>query len=411
MIFKEIERCRICKSKSLELVFDLGEFCLCGYFPAKNEPDPPIVPLQLVKCCDCDLVQLRHSVLPDELYTPGYGYRSGINNTMKNHLKSIVEKVCATVSLQEGDIVLDIGSNDGTLLGFYPPSGIKKIGIDPLAGYFSQFYQDDIESVSSYFTANIYFNATQGEKAKVITSIAMFYDLEDPMQFVGDIKKTLHEEGIWILEQSYLPMMLNRVAFDTICHEHLEYYSLKQLKFLMNENDLQILDVELNEINGGSFCVWVSHKNGYYSPKEEKLNGFIAYEKSLRLDTLAPYEEFKRKSFEVKRKLVGFLEQEKTRGKRIYVYGASTKGNTILQFCGIGKNLIIAAADRNPKKFGRRTPGTGIPIISENEARRGNPDYFLVLPWHFKDEFLHREENFLRKGGHLIFPLPDLLVV
>jgi hypothetical protein len=234
----------------------------------------------------------------------------------------------------------------------------------------------------------------------------MFYDLESPMDFVEDVKKILHPDGIWVFEQSYMPTMLKMNSFDTICQEHLEYYSLKQIEWMLRRNDMRIFDVELNDINGGSFRVYACHNNAVYKSNQEKIDKVLSKEEELKLDSEQPYKEFKERVFHIREELHNFLTTEKSKGKSIYVYGASTKGNVLLQFCNIDSTLITAAADRNPDKWGRRTPITNIPIISEEEARKANPDYFLVLPWHFRQEFIEREADFLASGGKFIFPLP-----
>ena len=330
---------------------------------------------------------------------------------MRRHLKGIVQHVQQIVDLHAGDVVLDIGSNDATLLKYYRAPGLRKIGMDPTGEQFLEYYSQDIELISDYFNSSNYFLTSPDKQARVITSIAMFYDLEAPTNFVADIKKILHPDGIWILEQSYLPTMLEINSFDTICHEHLEYYSLKQIDWMLSKNDLRIFDVEFNDINGGSFRVYACHSNSMFKSNQEQIDRVLANEKELKLDSEQPYEEFKERAFHIKDELYNFLTTEKAKGKSIYAYGASTKGNVLLQFCNIDHILITAAADRNPEKWGRRTPATNIPIVSEEEARKRKPDYFLVLPWHFRKEFIEREAGFLASGGKFIFPLPKIEII
>ncbi len=236
----------------------------------------------------------------------------------------------------------------------------------------------------------------------------MFYDLEVPLEFVKNIKQILHKNGIWILEQSYLPTMLVMNSFDTICHEHLEYYAFGQIEWMLKRNQLKTIDIEFNFVNGGSFKIYVAHENSMHSPDSNAIKTAIANERSLKLDTEKPYVEFCRRVEKIKRELNTFLKTEKAEGKKIFVYGASTKGNVLLQYFDLDSSLITAAADRNPEKWGCRTPGTNIPIISEADARKAKPDYFLVLPWHFKQEFIEREAEFLKTGGKFIFPLPEI---
>jgi hypothetical protein len=419
MKIKEIKNCRICGNPDLISILNLGVQALSGRFPSEDEPEPPKAPLELVKCNNtknsnaCGLLQLKHSVSPEEMYLHKYGYRSGINQTMSMHLKGIVQHVQEIVDLHTDDVVLDIGSNDATLLKYYnyKTQRLRKIGIDPTGEQFLEYYTKDIELISDYFNSSNYSSVCPDKQAKVVTSIAMFYDLEAPMNFVEDIKKILHPEGIWVLEQSYMPTMLKMNSFDTICHEHLEYYSLKQIDWMLRKNDLRIFDVEFNDINGGSFRVYACHNNSVFKSNQKKIGQVFSDEEILKLDSELPYKEFNESVFCIKDELYNFLTGEKAKGKSIYIYGASTKGNVLLQFCNIDHTLITAAAERNPEKWGRRTPITNIPIISEEEARKAKPDYFLVLPWHFRQEFIEREVDFLASGGKFIFPLPEMRVI
>jgi len=414
--------CRICGSK-LTPVLSLGEQCT-GSAPVRSpDEDPPRIPLELVRCSPelnkkaCGLVQLRHSTLQDVLYFD-YWYRSGINQTMRNHLAGVAHKAEQMVQLNAGDVVLDIGCNDGTLLRSYTKPSLQLVGIDPAKNIGNQpinryFNGTDIKIVTDYFSRASFSKANPNSLAKVITSIAMFYDLEDPNSFVRDIKAILHTEGIWILEQHYLAAMLKWNAFDVICHEHLEYYALGPLEALLSRNSLQIVDVELNDINGGSFRLYVQHTNSS-SPTSEGLKHVQELRKSeaeLALNTSAPYKSFVKRIEKIRDDLRTLILSEHDAGKTIYVYGASTKGNTILQYCGLNSDVVVAAADRNPAKWGLLTPGTHIPIVSEEEARATNPDYFLVLPWHFLPEFLEREKEYLSSGGKFIVPLPEVKII
>lgn len=413
----EIKKCRICGNTDLITIMDLGKQELSGKFPRCNEIDPPRSPLVLVKCNDskneeaCGLVQLKHSSEPEEMYVGGYGYLSGMNQTMTNHLKEIVKSLEDLVDLFPGDLVLDIGSNDGTLLKSYSLNGIKKLGIDPGGKQYQQYYPPEIKLITDFFPSKSLNTLYPNQKAKIITSIAMFYDLENPMLFVEAIKKYLHEDGVWVLEQSYLPSMMKANAFDTVCHEHLEYYALKQIEWMLVKADLKVINVEKNFINGGSFKVCVAHKESKYSVKQTNILDMKLNECLLNLDTITPYKEFVDRVNTIRLKLVNFLKKKKQNGETIYAYGASTKGNILLSYFKLNNKIITAAADKNEKKWGCMTPGTHIPIVSEDSARNTIPDYFLVLPWHFKDEFIKRELSYLKQGGTFIFPLPSVIKV
>jgi NDP-4-keto-2,6-dideoxyhexose 3-C-methyltransferase len=403
--------CRICRNADLIPIFDLGSQALGSRFPKAHEPTPIEAPLVLVKCNDfddptrCGLIQLRDTVASDELYLHSYGYRSGLNNTMINHLTNLVREIEQRVVLSTDDLVIDIGSNDATLLKSYS-SKVDKVGIDPTGIQFKQYYTDDITLLPDFFTKNSYTDLCGTRKAKVITTISMFYDLPDPFQFAREIKDILAEDGLWVSEQSYCKTMLERNSFDTVCHEHLEYYMLKQFDYLASAVGLKILDVSLNDCNGGSFRITLTHTQNSLTPNTEVLNKLRAEEQILH--TPEYFDQFINRITTLKTELVSFLKEQKAHGKTIYLYGASTKGNTLLQYFGLDHTLITAVAERNPEKYGARTPKTNIPIIPEAEMRQANPDFLLVLPWHFKREFIEREQLYLEQGGTLIFPLPNL---
>jgi hypothetical protein len=409
-LFHAISRCRICGSAELHGAIDLGLQALTGRFPAAEEPDPPAAPLELLRCGGCGLVQLRHSVRVAEMFGDNYGYRSGTNATMRNHLGQLTAAVAGRVALSPSDVVLDIGCNDGTLLKSYPGNDLVRTGIDPIAGSFANQYPGDFKIHAGFFDAKSFAGLMPGRKARAITSIAMFYDLEDPGSFVGDIAEVLAPDGIWVLEQSYLPDMLDRNSFDTICHEHLEYYALSQIERLTQDKHLRVFDIKLNNINGGSFQIWVCHRDAAYPENRAILDELRGREAALGITTDKPFAAFRANVAALGSRLKDFITQEVARARRVYVYGASTKGNVLLQHFGLDHRLLTACADRNPAKWGLRTPGTAIPIMSEDEARK-DADYFLVLPWHFRDEFVAREADFLARGGRLIFPLPEFEVV
>lgn len=409
-MYTEISECRISGSKNLVTVLSLGEQYLTGVFPKSESEEITKGPLELVWCPDSGLLQMKQSYSLDEMYGDNYGYRSGLNNSMVKHLTSKIHKLERMVNLSQDDLVIDIGSNDATSLKAYTGKH-RKVGIDPTGLKFKEFYTDEISLIPTFFTAQSFKETFPDQKAKIITSIAMFYDLESPGKFVKDIEACLHEDGIWHFEQSYMPSMLRTNSYDTICHEHLEFYSFKVVKNLLEENGLRVVDVQMNAINGGSFAVTACKKNGAMVSNSPIINWMIKQEEDMELDTQKPYREFEERVFKHRKNLVDLIEALVADGKKVFGYGASTKGNVLLQFCNFTKEQIPFIAEVNEDKFGSFTPGTFIPIISEQEAKAMNPDYFLVLPWHFKNSILERESEFIEAGGKFIFPLPEIEII
>ena len=415
-MFTQITACRICGNKDLLPIIHLGDQYLTGVFPRKTEDPLTCGPLELVRCNitgpnHCGLVQLRHSYESSEIYGDNYGYRSSLNRAMAEHLRRVVQWILQRVTLKDTDMVLDIGSNDGTLLSFYPETGPAVVGIDPSAKKFASYYRPHIHRIPDFFTAEAV-QARMGErKAKIITSIAMFYDLEHPNNFVRDIANTLADDGVWFFEQSYLPTMMSADAYDTICHEHLEYYALRQIQFMLDRAGLQVIDVDTNDVNGGSFSVLAAKKGSPHPVNHERIKSMMDAEVKLGLDTDAPYTAFRERTETHRRELTDLVKKLRREGKRVVGYGASTKGNVILQYCGFTTDDLAVVAEVNADKFGCFTPGTHIPIVSEADAKKLKPDYFLVLPWHFKKNLIEREAQYIRGGGKMLFPLPVIEVV
>ena len=407
---KRIEKCRISGSTNLLSVLSLGDQALTGVFPASASVPVTVGPLELVWCPDSGLLQLAHVYEASEMYGENYGYRSGLNASMVRHLTQKIGKLEQFAELKAGDTVLDIGSNDATSLKAYQTPSLKRIGIDPTGAKFRQYYPDDIKLVPDFFNAKN-FDSVSKERAKIITSIAMFYDLEDPIAFARDIAHCLAPDGVWHFEQSYMPSMLRLTSYDTICHEHVEYYSLAVVEKILAAADMKVLDVQMNAVNGGSFAVTAGHKNTSRKANRAVIDWLLSQEDRMGLATPRPYREFEERVFRHREDLRRLLRALRDDGKRIIGYGASTKGNVVLQYCGIGADLVEAIAEVNPDKFGHVTPGTHIPIVSEADALKMKPDYYLVLPWHFKDNILQREQKFLADGGKMIFPFPEIEIV
>ncbi len=411
--------CRISGEKLVDL-FSLGKMYVSGFIPKDKEIKTEPIELKLCLAKKSGLVQLAHTTPPDDMYTQ-YWYRSGTNASMTNELRQIAESAQSQMNLKKGDIFIDIGCNDGTLLKFVNPE-INRIGFDPAKNISGDAKAFASLVIQDYFNFPAFKKSSYGkQKAKVITSIAMFYDLENPHTFVKDIYKILDKDGLWIIQMgSYPPAMMRQLAFDNIYHEHLEYYTLSSLKYLLDMHGFKIVDCQLNDVNGGSFRAYIRKANAdptkfatapYRDIADYRVQTILSHEKSLDLTNPKSYQKFFKQIGELKKQTLNFIKKEKAKGKTIWGYGASTKGNTLLQYFGLDNTLIDGIAERSPAKFGLKTVGTNIPIYSEEEMHKKQPDYLLLLPWHFISEFRQREADYLRKGGKFIVPCPKFEII
>lgn len=409
--YRAIQRCRVGGSSNLLPVLSLGKQDLTGVFPASPSEKITNGPLELVWSPESGLLQLAHSYESSEMYGENYGYRSGLNASMVSHLTNKVSYLERLVEPKSGDNILDIGSNDATTLKAYTTPGLKRVGIDPTGTKFREYYPDDVMLVPDFFSSENYWSK-MSEPARIISSIAMFYDLEAPVDFARQIHDVLADDGVWHFEQSYMPAMMRTNSYDTICHEHLEYYSLSVVKKILEKANLRIVDVVMNSVNGGSFAVTaVKESNTKFTGKNSVVAWMLEQEDRMGLSTPRPFRDFEERVYRHREDLTRLIRSLRAAGKTIIGYGASTKGNVTLQFCGFGPDEIEAIAEVNPEKFGKYTPGTHIPIISEEEAKSRKPDYLLVLPWHFKASILQREASWLADGGKMIFPFPEIEIV
>jgi hypothetical protein len=411
MNYKKITQCRAGGLDDLIPVLSLGDQALTGVFPATTDEPVTTGPLELTLSPSSGLLQLSHTYDSEEMYGDNYGYRSGLNNSMLQHLSDKIKKIEKICNLKKNDVVVDIGSNDCSTLKFYSSEGIQRVGIDPTGKKFKKYYPKEIKLIADFFSAKLYWDEYK-TPAKVVTSISMFYDLDDPVFFAKEVESILSEDGVWHLEQSYMPSMLRMNSYDTICHEHLEYYSLQALQNILSKANLKIIDVNMNSINGGSFAVTaVKENNNNYGVNSGLIGWLLRQEDNMQLTSPEPYKRFRRRVFKHREELRNLIEILNNDGKKVLGYGASTKGNVMLQFCDLNKEMIPAIAEVNEEKFGKITPGSHIPIISEMEAKSMNPDYFLVMPWHFKESILRRERRFIESGGKFIFPFPEIEII
>lgn len=393
--------CRLCGSPKMSEILSLGDQYINDFVPPERVGKGLKAPLDLVMCNRCSLLQLRHTAPQELLYARYYWYRSGVTDTMRRALRDITAGIEAMLPLRPGDVVLDIGANDGTMLATYTAPGIRGVGCEPANNLIDALRKNTKYVMHDFWSYERYMQlaAEWGfGKARVITAIGMFYDLEEPNKFIADAQKALADDGIFVAQLMCLTPMLQKNDLGNICHEHLEYYSLQSLKYLFETNGLEMFKIEENDVNGGSYRIFARHFKGTGIPFNEKIT---------KQDILA----FGQRVQQNRDRCVAFIKQEVARGKKVYVYGASTKGNVILQYYGLDSKLITAAAERSPEKWGKYTVGSWIPIVTEEEARKAQPDYFLVLPWAFFNEFYEREKEWRSRGGKFIVPLPEFRVV
>jgi NDP-4-keto-2,6-dideoxyhexose 3-C-methyltransferase len=415
MQVKARRTCRICGSSKLTPILSLGEQFVTNFV---DDPKQKFAKgsLELVLCNvkdgGCGLLQLKHTVERDVLYSK-YWYQSGISKMMVKALADIARAGEKLTKLRSGDLVIDIGANDGTLLRQYKTRGLTTVGFEP-SDLWKLAIKGNTRIINDYFNHAAFQKVFGDQKAKLITSISMFYDLENPNTFVEDVKKCLHPDGVWIIQMNYLGLMLENNTFDNICHEHLEYYSLLSLSNLLERHDMKAFDVELNDVNGGSFRIYIKHKESSirgFQGSEKRMEKQKKCEEKMGFDDCRVYDKFAQRIEKTRTELVGFLKQEAKKGKKIFIYGASTRGLVVLQYAGIDNRLIKAATDMNPEKWGKYIVGTGIPIISIERYRKEKPDYLFVLPYHFIEEIKEQEKEFLKKGGKMIVAIPKFEII
>ena len=402
--------CRNCKNKKLEKLFSLGSLSFTGKFAKNKKVNIPKAEISLVKCKNCSLVQLNKSFNPKYLYGKDYGYRSGINKTMTAHLTNTVKLLSKKSKLKKNEYVLDIASNDGTLLNQYK-KGVIKVGIDPIINKFSKYYKSINYGINDFFSLKSIKRNKLKNEFKIITALAVFYDLKDPNSFLNDVQSLIDKKnGIFLLEFADLLSLIKYKLFDTICHEHLEYYSAIVIINMVKNNGMKVFDIHTNDINGGSIRFFICNENANFKINKKNIEKYLAEEKKYKLEKKDTYKSFFREINIIKQKLIKIIDKIKSEGKTIHGYGASTKGNVLLQYFKINSIQMPFIADRNPEKNGLYTPSTKIKIISEQSSRDKKPDYYLVLPWHFKKEILKREEKIIKSGTKFIFPLSKIKI-
>jgi len=398
---KKIKNCLLCKNKNIKEIFSIGNLFVSNFVKKKDVKKGIRAPLNLLHCKNCSLIQLSHIAPQELMYKRFYWYRSGVTKIMQKGLYDIFKDSLKYVSLDKNDVVLDIGANDGTLLNYYKKKNIITIGCEPAKNLQKSLKRNCSFCIKNFWDKkelNKILIKNKLRKPKIITAIGMFYDLEEPNKFIKDAADSLDEKGIFIAQLMCLKTMIKKNDLGNICHEHIEFYSLKSLKFLFEKNGFEIFKLEENDINGGSYRIYCRKlKKGSIRLKNENVQKLM--------------KEFVRRVEYNKMVTVNFIRKKIKEGKKVFLYGASTKGNTVLQYYGLNYKMIPFAAERSPEKWGKYTIGTGIKIISEKMARNYNPDYFFVTPWGFIKEFISREKKWLKKGGHFIVPFPKFKLI
>jgi len=398
---RKIKKCRLCSNKKFIRIHDFGNHYVSNFVSKNNINKGIRAPLNLIYCNNCKLLQLEHSAPQEIMYKKFYWYRSGVTNTMKVALKDIFLKIKKMSLLEKGDTILDIGANDGTLLKYFKNSGFTTIGCEPAKNLTKELKLNSNYIINDFWKFKYLkdiLDKYRLKKPKVITAIGMFYDLENPSKFISDAAKSLDDDGIFVAQLMCLNSMIKQNDLGNVCHEHLEFYSYRTLKFLFENNGFKIMKIEENEINGGSYRIFC----------KKNIKKSIVYKEKTSLNDI---KKFVKRVKENKKKCLNFLEKCQIKGENVFIYGASTKGNTLLQYYGINSKMISFAAERSPEKWGKFTIGTGIKIISEKKARNLNPNYFFVMPYGFIKEFIVREKKWLRNGGKFILPYPNFRIL
>jgi hypothetical protein len=398
---KKVKKCLLCGNSKLRSLFNVGNLYVSNFVSKKNISNGTKSKLNLLYCNHCTLIQLSHLAPQEIMYRRFYWYKSGVTKTMREGLKELFSDCVKKAKLKKNDIILDIGANDGTLLKYFKLNKFKTIGCEPATNLKAELKKNCNYLISNFWSKKELFkllNKKKLKKPKLITAIGMFYDLEDPNKFIKDAADSLDKNGVFVAQLMSLKSMIEKNDLGNICHEHIEFYSFKSIKYLFEKNGLEIFKISSNDINGGSYR--------FYCRKFKKGSITLPKENILKMMKKFVYRVKKNK-----RITLNFIKKQIENNKKIFLYGASTKGNTVLQYYGLNKRIIPYAAERSPFKWGKYTIGTGIKIISEKEAKKMKPDFFFVTPWGFIKEFIKREKNWLNNGGKFILPFPKMKII
>ena len=403
-------QCRNCGSNKLKKIINIGKQPISSIFYKKKKFNLKKYSLDLYKCKSCSLIQLSKEAPLRMMYGESYGYQTSISKLMVSHLKKKIQFINSKRYIKKNSYILDIGSNDGTFLNLFKKNNCL-FGIDPSSNKFKNFYRKDINRINNFFSKEVIDkflkkNNFKKKKFDLISSFAIFYDIGNPNEFCRDIYNLLDLNGIWIAEFSYFPLMLKNLTYDQVCHEHLTYYTFEVFDSILKKNGLKVLDIVFNEINGGSIEVVCAKRESKHQINYKKIKSILKDESLIKSKS---YQRFNIRINNIKKNINLFFNKNKK--KNIIGYGASTKGNVVLNHCGISNKKLKYICDENILKKGRYTPGTNIKIITKNEIKKINPDFLFVLIWSFRKEVIKEQLKYLNRGGNLVFHLPRFHIV
>ena len=404
--------CRICRTPLRHTFVDIGMSPLCESFVTAENLDAmePYYPLRVLVCDECFLVQLREYVSSEHIFTE-YAYFSSYSTSWVAHAKAYCEMIQARLGLGRDSFVIEIASNDGYLLQHFAPLGVPVLGIEPAANVAKVAQDKGIPTRVGFFGVRLADElVAEGYKADLVVANNVLAHVPDINDFVGGIKRLLKPEGVATAEVPHLQRLMERNQFDTIYHEHFSYLSVVSVLRLAREHDLRLIDVEEIPTHGGSFRIYLAHA-GSQRPTSQRVAALLEREEALGFRSLAGYAGFAEKVQRTKRELLSFLIAAKNEGKRICGYGAPGKGNTLLNYCGIGTDFLDFTVDRNPYKHGRYTPGMHIPIHPVEAIDAARPDYILILPWNLKDEIVRQMRHVGDWGAKFVVPIPSVTVI
>lgn len=393
--------CRVCDGNKLEKVLDLGNQPWCNHFLKPEEVGTePTYPLRVVYCHDCSTTQLDYTV-KKEIMFGDHTYLSGVTKSLSSHFKSVADEIDAIVpNKNRNKTVLDIGSNDGTQLKHFQALGYEVLGVESSKTTAKIAMDDNVPTLNAFF--NLETAKSIGKKFDVINAAGVFFHLEELHSVTEGIRESLEPDGTFMVQFLYMKKIVENLAFDQIYHEHLLYYNLKNIEVLLNKHGLEMFDCKLTPIHGGSMIGYVTHKGN--KAKTQRYLEACASENAAKSNDIATYHEFAKRVENMKKRDVAYLDQKKKEGKTIFGMGAPVKGNTLLNYFGVGKKHLDCLVEKNTLRKGLISPGMHLPVLIESELTT-TPDVYYVLAWNFKKEILANNKHLIEKGVEFYFPV------